>query len=525
MTPGSARRVWAVDLAMIRRRIAHAALAGLAGAVVGIELADGEFVSLLAAALLLLALVRMVMAVAPHSEGRRLIAIVAVAVAIRLAVAVIVRDVSVTLGQDGTLMSDDHDYFSVAWGLAQYLHGGRDAFCFPPDWCGGAYLFGTFVYFESAVMFVFGRDLLLLETINAFLGAGLVIVVWDIARRTLGMRSAYASAMTVAVYPGLVLYSALNVKDPLMAFLTAVVLWLIVRFQDNARWWSLAAAYVVLEPVHGLRWYVFFILAVLIPLAVALTRDLTLHRVIRWTCVSIALSLGIIGFNAVAQVSLLVDDPLTTFESIRSAMSHGRTGFVPTAPPVAVTTPTRVATSVPTIRATSRQTTIPVAGGTPRLTTQPTVEPTTIVTLIPTPAESAPASSPQPESLVLTRTLAHLPRGVSYALFAPFPWHVEQLADVAVIPDTIFWYLILGSAVWTVVKRRREWRRFALLAGFSVVMLAVFTLLEGNIGTLYRHRTITVVPFLAVLAGPTLAAMAARVRDVIRGGAFASRRE
>lgn len=504
------------------RRLGYVALGAVVGTVVGLELGDHEIVALVAFVVLAFALLRVSSVIRVGPERRRLVAIIAFAFTIRVLVAVLLRDASLAFGQGGTVTGDDRGYLEVAWGIAQYLHGGRDAICYPPDWCGGTYLFGGFVYFESAVMFVFGRDLLLLDTLNAAFGAGLVVVIADISARLFGARAAVISAVTVALYPGLVLFSSLNLKDPLTALLTAIVLDLLVRFQTRPSWSLLLFALLALDPLHSLRWYVFVVMAPLLPMAVALTPNLrkplmiraltpnlSKPLMIRWTVLTAALCFGIVVINSIASGSSpLIANPLAVFEDTRSAMSHGRTGFAATPTPELAGPTTLPTSAVPAI-------------ATPQAATAPTVVPTTVATTPPA-AALAPVPSPIPssasgsDSLVLTRTLSYLPRGAAYALFAPFPWDIERTVDALVIPDTLGWYVILVSAISTLIVRRSEWRRYAPLAAFALGMLGVFALVEGNIGTLYRHRAVTVVPIFAALAGPGFLAAIARIRRVRR---------
>jgi hypothetical protein len=113
--------------------------------------------------------------------------------------------------------------------------------------------------------------------------------------------------------------------------------------------------------------------------------------------------------------------------------------------------------------------------------------------------------------LVLTRTLTYLPRGIAYALFAPFPWSIQRPIDALVIPDVLVWYVLMVGAGWSVVARRDRWRLYLPLVLFVCLMIGLYSLVEGNLGTLYRHRVITLVPLVAALAGCGLSAAASRV--------------
>ncbi len=535
------------------QRLGAAIFGLIAGLAAGFEISDGSYVALIGSLLLTAAFVALVRRTIPATERRRMIALVLCAFVMRVAVAVVLRAASLALGGDGTITGDDQGYYNVSWGLADFVRGGSDALCRPPTWCGASYLFGTFVYVEAFVFTIFGRDLLLVETINAAFGAALVVLVWDMARMIFGRRTAWFSAAAVTLYPGLILFSALNVKDPLAALLTAVVLWALVRFMERPRWSMLALSLVALAPIHGIRQYVFYGLAIVVPVASVSSPSVRGSRtVMTWLSAALLGSTALVAFNVIASGSTpLTDKPLEVFEYIRTGMTRGRTGFaatptpeigrgsgaaggsltnvstVPTTVPTVV--PTTVATVVPTtvatVRPTSRPTTV-VASGVPVQTTSPTTEPTTAPTTAPTttpttapttaPAPSASEPGADPGSLVLTRTLSYLPRGIAYVLFAPFPWAVGRVIDAAVIPDTLFWYVLLFGALWGAWIERTRWRMYLPLFVFTCGMLGLFALVEGNVGTLYRHRAITVVPTIAIFAGPSLARIAALITKRLR---------
>ena len=485
----------------IVRRLAAGITGVPIGFAIGREIVDGELLALAAAAVSVAVLIGIVRRSAPPGDRMWLSAVVLFAFAARLAVAVLFRDISVAFGHDGTTTGDDHDYFRTSWGIAEYLRGAAEPSCVPPTWCGGGYLLGTFVYLESFVFFVVGKQLLIMLTLNAALGAGLVILVRELAHRIWDGAHGFAASVAIATYPGLILFSALNIKDPLIAVLTSSVLLLLVAFRSWPRWLLFLGVALTLELLHSLRQYVFAGLAIVAPIAVSLAPGQPGRRIKR-TAIAVAVCGSLFLFNSLATESvLLTDKPLDTLEYIRAAMSRGRTGFADVVP-----------TTIPTSRPTTRATTVPVAGSTPRATTVPTSAPTTVATTAP---RSAPSNQPQESSgeFALNRTLSYLPRGLAYAFFAPFPWAADRLIDVLVVPDTLMWYLLLTCGMWSISTHRRRWRAFLPAALFVLGTMLLFALFEGNVGTLYRHRAITVVPVLAILAAPGLTALRRRLAD------------
>jgi 4-amino-4-deoxy-L-arabinose transferase-like glycosyltransferase len=70
---------------------------------------------------------------------------------------------------------------------------------------------------------------------DALTGAVIAIVTWALARYAVSAGRARAAGLIVALHPGLVLYAALVMSEPLAALLTLVAFWLAVRDRDPRR--------------------------------------------------------------------------------------------------------------------------------------------------------------------------------------------------------------------------------------------------------------------------------------------------
>jgi hypothetical protein len=114
------------------------------------------------------------------------------------------------------------------------------------------------------------------------------------------------------------------------------------------------------------------------------------------------------------------------------------------------------------------------------------------------------------------RTLRYLPVGLAFALFAPFPGSGTKAQDLLPIPEMVVWYLLLIAALISIWRWRHRWRTLAPIVMFVCGTVLVLALAEGNVGTLYRHRAM-VIPFVALLAAPTIASLFSRVVDRPRG--------
>jgi hypothetical protein len=91
---------------------------------------------------------------------------------------------------------------------------------------------------------VLGAHLAVAAVANALTGAALAVVTWALASHALSKRRARAAGLLVALHPGLILYAALVMTEPLAALLTLVGFWLAVR--DARPWRGLVAGALML---------------------------------------------------------------------------------------------------------------------------------------------------------------------------------------------------------------------------------------------------------------------------------------
>ncbi|TMF72728.1 MAG: hypothetical protein E6I18_16750, partial [Chloroflexi bacterium] len=172
--------------------------------------------------------------------------------------------------------------------LARILHGETAPFASSTE----GYLLGTFVYLETAIFYLLGPKALYVEMLNAVMGGMLVTLAFDTARRLSGdLRAGVIGGTLVAVYPSLVLWSALNLKDSVLLLLIAIVLWLLVVFQMKPRLWLVPVTFIALLPADSLRTYIFVGLSLVIPATVVLTPRLGARDKTLMTALAVGLSI------------------------------------------------------------------------------------------------------------------------------------------------------------------------------------------------------------------------------------------
>lgn len=124
------------------------------------------------------------------------------------------------------------------------------------------------------------------------------------------------------------------------------------------------------------------------------------------------------------------------------------------------------------------------------------------------------------------QVVAFVPLGAFYFLFTPFPWQVNNALAAAAFAENLVWYWPLAALSWW------GWRPAVRQAGgvavlsFFVVGATAYGLIEGNVGTVIRHR-VQFTWVLLVLAGPGLSIhilpRLARLRDRLVGRADPSK--
>jgi hypothetical protein len=96
---------------------------------------------------------------------------------------------------------------------------------------------------------------------------------------------------------------------------------------------------------------------------------------------------------------------------------------------------------------------------------------------------------------------AFAPLAFLVAWLAPFPWQLRSAVQFIALPEVILYYSLM-PAVFVGVKRIIKYKLSEAKSIILYILCHLFVLafLEGNIGTLFRHRA-AVLPFIFTLAG------------------------
>jgi prepilin signal peptidase PulO-like enzyme (type II secretory pathway) len=97
--------------------------------------------------------------------------------------------------------------------------------------------------------------------------------------------------------------------------------------------------------------------------------------------------------------------------------------------------------------------------------------------------------------------LTYLPVGMVYFLGSPFPWQVLSPRQIMALPDVLLWYALLpGIFMGLLHLVRNRFRDASMLLVTMAVITILYSLVEGNVGIIFRHRAQIIAPTM-VLAG------------------------
>jgi len=93
------------------------------------------------------------------------------------------------------------------------------------------------------------------------------------------------------------------------------------------------------------------------------------------------------------------------------------------------------------------------------------------------------------------------PIALLVAWLAPFPWQVGSMSQITAMPEMLLYYLLLPAMFfgWRFIMRHKIGEGGIIIV-YIFIMMIVLAFIEGNIGTLFRHRAM-VLPLMFILIG------------------------
>lgn len=479
-------------------------------------------------------------------------------------VAVLARDLAAgtldlvlfAIGRQGALFDDDFAYIGLAADLAKNWRGEPVVLSTDPS------LVNSYVELAGLLFWAVGKNVIALKLLNVVLAAISGLLTYR-TMVNLGMPGGRLAALLMLAFPSLFLWSILTLKDSFSLATTVICVWTVsefIRSQRSAWFLGTIGTLLVMESV---RRYVMLIMVVAWPASFLVVPMRPWQR-LRALTLSL-LSAGLV-LAWVQPWEYYGSGGLAAMTFTRSAMAQqARSAFVEAQPIVAAAPGEHFQISVAGGSGDCRDrrvvevepgTELVVEGsdrervvrGAPLRGMVVYVRACDIVRIVargstpeggasiaaPTPTATLPAQmmvvvlQPEAQNLVaappppateavslakdLLANVTHLPVGAYFLVVAPFPLTARTALEVAAIPEMLVWYSSLGLGLFGAM-RLVQLRNFRYAYG-ALVMIGialVLSLIEGNVGTLVRHRAM-VIAFIVVFSAVGLEELLTRRR-------------
>src|SRR5436305_5038493 len=298
-------------------------------------------------------------------------------------------------------------------------------------------------YVVALIYAVTGVNMLAVQFFNAVVGAATAPVIFLCARHIFqNLRVAKLAALCVAFYPSLVLWSSQGLKDGPIVFLLAVAMLATLKLGERLSVKYFALLVFTLYGLFCFRFYIFYmaVAAIVGAFFVGMRRQTT-GGLVRQLVVVLALGLSLtyMGVLRTAGSQMEIYGDLETVQRSRADLAR---------------------------RANSGF------------------------------AEDIDVSTP-------SGAISAIPVGMTYLLFAPFPWQVANLRQSITLPEMFVWWAsfpLLVMGIWFTIKYRM--RQALPILIFTTMLTLAYSIFEGNVGTAYRQRSqILVFYFIFVAVG------------------------
>jgi 4-amino-4-deoxy-L-arabinose transferase-like glycosyltransferase len=295
------------------------------------------------------------------------------------------------------------------------------------------------VYFVGTIYYIFGRNQLMVQLLNGFMGGLTVLVIYAIAARLFGRPSARWAALFMGFFPQMVFWSTGMYKDPAILLCIAVAMYAVVGLRERLSLPMIGMFVVAEVALISLRFYIaYFVLFAAFATFVFGQRRGAVRMAFTYAL------LGVLLFGALSvaikRETLEQQATYMTFERLQvtreDQATWGRSGF----------------------------------------------------------GQEYDVSTP-------AGALATLPVGLVYLLFAPFPWAISGLRQALVVPETLVWYALMPAFLRGLAfGLRRQFRAVLPILVFAVSLTLAYALMQGNMGTAYRQRTQVTMFFFVFMA-------------------------
>jgi hypothetical protein len=97
--------------------------------------------------------------------------------------------------------------------------------------------------------------------------------------------------------------------------------------------------------------------------------------------------------------------------------------------------------------------------------------------------------------------IAFMPIGLVFVLFAPFPWQMTSFSQIITLPEMLIWWgtfpFLISGLIYSI---RYKLRNTSPVLLFTVMLTLVYSLIQNNVGTVYRQRSQLLIFYLIFTA-------------------------
>lgn len=286
-------------------------------------------------------------------------------------------------------------------------------------------------YFSGILYWAVGPNMLAGQAISSFFGAATVPTIYWCAKSIFGnQRVSRYSAICVAFFPSMIVWSSQFLKDGFMLFFLVLTMMMVLEIQKRLTSASIALLVISLLAIFSLRFYVFYMVAAAVFGSIVIGSGTTTTSLLRRVFVVVAVS-GAFMYLGLVQTATTDFDRFASIERFEN----------------------------------SRKWASDVAG-------------------------SGFTDSSDANVGTVTGALTVFPVGLAYLMLAPFPWQVSNFRQAVTLPEVFLWWGMLPLAVIGLIYTVRNRLRPAVpILIFSTLLTTVYALFQGNVGTAYRQRT------------------------------------
>jgi len=301
----------------------------------------------------------------------------------------------------------------------------------------------SYDYWNAVVYFFTGKSPLSVIFINCLAGSLAVVFIYFITKQIKDIRAAKIAALLTAFWPSTFMWSIQNFKEPISIFLIVALAWAILSLRVRFRFYLIFLVFILsvaLKEMRLVSFTVFYILVIPASLFLLTLRSKKPELIFPF------LLIILVAFLSFGAIKLYIAKYIPFFPA------KGNVEFL------------KWAQAMRSVRAT---------GGTAFLVNWDICNP-----------------------LVL---MLFIPAALSIAWLAPFPWQLGSVQQIMAVPEMIIYYMLIPFMFsgYRFVMKNKPFEG-GIITVYVFIMMVILAFIEGNIGTLFRHRAM-VMPFLFIL--------------------------